>query len=113
MRLTTPKHHDTYIDAIASQMGATRQEALNYLLWELRKNNFQFGGSLPQSQPQQPSRLDNPYYDSSTFEQQATVMSGLSFIPQSPQAIQEFEDLAQEIDPVIQRLINSGLEMEF
>ncbi|MBD2359245.1 hypothetical protein H6G41_32460 [Tolypothrix sp. FACHB-123] len=101
LRLTISKHHEIYLNSIASQMGVNNtSEALNYLLWELRRQNYSFG-----SQAQ--------CFDPTTYETQPTVMSGLSFIPQSPQAIQEFEDLREEIDPVIQRLINAGLEMNF
>jgi hypothetical protein len=98
MRVTINKAHDGYISAIASQMGTTQQEALNYLLWELRRSNFQFGSQLPQHH--------QPQFDLSTYEQ-ATAMSGLSFIPQSPQAIQEFEsvqELSEEIDPIIAKM---------
>ncbi|MBD2207830.1 hypothetical protein H6G33_36500 [Calothrix sp. FACHB-1219] len=103
MRLTINKAHDAYINAIASQMGTTPQQALNWMLWKLRESNYNFGGILPQypmPNVQQPQQQFEP----------ATAMSGLSFIPQSPQAIQEFEQVAEEIDPVISRLLALGLE---
>lgn len=111
MRVTINKTHDQYLQAIASQMGCNAQEALNFMLWKLRESNFNFGGTLPHypipnaQQPQQ-------HFDPSTFEQ-ATVMSGLAFQPQSPQAIQEFEELQQEIDPVIEKFISLGLVDQF
>ena len=95
MRVTINKTHDQYISAIASQMGATPQDALNFLLWKLRESNYNFGGTLPQHPT---PNAQQPHFEP------ATAMSGLSFVPQSPQAIQEFEQLAEEIDPVIQRL---------
>ncbi|MBD2208121.1 hypothetical protein [Calothrix sp. FACHB-168] len=85
LRLTISTHHKTYLEAIASQMGCDCGEALNYLLWELRKSNYQFGASIP-------------HYNQDTFEK---------FKPQSPQAIQEFEttqELHQQIDPIIARM---------
>lgn len=99
MRLTINKTHDGYLQAIASQMGATPQDALNFLLWKLRESNYNFGGVLPQY-PMPNVQYQPPQQQ---FEL-ATAMSGLSFIPQSPQAIQEFEELREEIDPVIERL---------
>jgi hypothetical protein len=110
-RLTIPKHHSSYISAIASQMGCDASEAINYLLWEMRKANFNFGQQLPQYQPQPPAQTG---FDPSNYEcEKATAMSGLSWQPQSPAVIQEFEQLQEEIDPVIQRLISCGLELEF
>lgn len=110
VRLTLPKHHEIYLQSIASQMGVENtSEALNYLLWELRKANYQFGGQLPQypmPNTQQTHQMNN---DPSNYEK-ATAMSGLSFVPQSPQAIQEFEQLQAETDPVIERLLALGLE---
>lgn len=105
LRLTIPKHHDVYLHSIASQMGCDTSEALNYLLWELRKSNHQFGDSLPQYQ--------HPQAQQPTEYPQATAMSALSWQPQSPQAIRDFEasqELQEEIDPVIERLLSLGLE---
>ena len=39
MRLTIDKTHDQYLQAIASQMGVTPKDALNFLLWKLREAN--------------------------------------------------------------------------
>ncbi|OUL21481.1 hypothetical protein BV378_26550 [Nostoc sp. RF31YmG] len=94
MRLTINKSHDQYISAIASQMGTTPQQALNWMLWKLRESNYNFGGTLPQHPI---PNAQQPHFEP------ATAMSGLSFVPQSPQAIQEFEEL-REIDPIIERL---------
>jgi hypothetical protein len=103
MRLTTDKTHDQYLQAIASQMGATPKDALNFLLWKLRESNYNFGGTLPQY-PMPNTQQPQQHFDPNTFEARATAMSGLSFVPQSPQVIQEFEQLQQETDPVIARL---------
>ncbi|BAY67218.1 hypothetical protein NIES22_73810 (plasmid) [Calothrix brevissima NIES-22] len=92
MRLTINKSHDGYINAIASQMGTTPQNALNFMMWKLRESNYNFGDSLPQCpmpHAQQPQ---------------------IQFTPKSPQAIEEFEQLQAETDPVIERLLALGLE---
>lgn len=81
-------------------------EAINFLFWELRRANYQFGGTLPQYP------MPNTQQPQQQFEQ-ATAMSGLSFVPQSPQAIQQFEELQQEVDPIIERFINLGLVDQF
>jgi hypothetical protein len=84
-------------------MGCDTSEALNYLLWELRKANLQFGGTLPQ--------YPMPNAQQQTIEYpQATAMSALSWQPTCGQAIQEFEQLQEETDPVIERLLALGLE---
>lgn len=104
MRITVKKHHEQYLQMISAQMGVSdTAEALNMLLWELRRINYAFGSPLPQY----PMTNDQQHYDPSTFETQATAMSGLSWQPQSPQAIRDFEDsqeLQQEIDPIIARM---------
>jgi|GEM_PF-1269206 len=99
MRLSVKKHHEQYLQLIASQMGINdSSEALNMLLWELRRINYAFGSPFPQLPSPQPEQLAH---------------SGLSFIPQSPQAIQEFEELREEIDPVIEKFISLGLVDQF
>ncbi|MBD2341976.1 hypothetical protein H6G64_34155 [Calothrix sp. FACHB-156] len=49
---------------------------------------------MPNDQYQHPQQQFEP----------ATAMSALSFVPQSPQAIEKFEELQQEIDPIIARI---------
>lgn len=105
MRINLRKHHEQYLKTIASQMGIFDiSEALNLLLWELRRINYSFGSSLPQLPHYQQQPQTSNYLDPSTFEAQATAMSGLNFHPSSPQRIQEFEELREEVDPIIQRL---------
>src|SRR5437868_3064732 len=108
MRLTIDKTHDKYLQLLASQMDATPKEIINFLLWKLRESNYTFQGQLPTYQPQV-----QQYFDPSTFESRPTAMSGLSFQPQSPQAIQEYEQIAEEIDPIIEKFINLGLVDQF
>lgn len=98
LRINIQSHHTSYIEQIANEMECSPNEALNHLLWVLKQQNYHFGNA-PISSCQ-----SNQYYNPSTFETQATVMSGLSWQPQSPQAIQDFEEIAQEVDPVIERL---------
>jgi hypothetical protein len=103
LRISLPQHHTVYLQSIASQMGCENtSEALNYLLWELRKSNYQFGQSLPQYQ----QHFNQVYNDPGTFEK-ATAMSALSWQPTCGEAIRDFEatqELHQEIDPVIARM---------
>jgi hypothetical protein len=79
MRLSIPRHHQQYISSLASEMGCSNAEALNWLIWTHR-------WGTPQPQPQQASQI--------------------AFTPKSPQAIQQFEQsqLQQEIDPIIEKL---------
>ncbi|MBD2214872.1 hypothetical protein H6G27_34255 [Nostoc linckia FACHB-104] len=106
MKITISKTHQQYINAIASQMNASPSEVITYLLWELRKAKYQFNDSS--NLPQQPQQINNRnvYYDSEEFKR-ATAVAALSFQSQSPQAIEEFEnvqELQEETDPIILRM---------
>jgi hypothetical protein len=93
MRIAIKKHNQRYLEQIANQMECDRATALDYLLFELRKNNYSFGSPLPNSEekPAMPEPLH-----------------GINF--KSPRAIREFEELQQEVDPIIERLVLAGLE---
>jgi hypothetical protein len=102
MKVSIKPYNQQYLHLIASQMGIDKpSEVINYLLLELKKMGYSFGSPLPQI-PQYP--MPNAQQPQQHFDPGATVMSALSFIPQSPQAIQEFEQLTEEIDPVIARM---------
>ncbi|WP_414579306.1 hypothetical protein [Anabaena sp. CCY 9402-a] len=90
MRLSVNATHNQFLQTIASQMSASPAEALNYLLWELRRQNFSFGSPLQ-------SPLPSP---------QPALQPQIGF--KSPGAIAHFEEvsaeLPQEIDPIISRI---------
>lgn len=105
MKVSIKSYNQQYLHLIGSQMGIDKpSEVINYLLLELKKMGYSFGSPLPQI-----AQYPMPNAQQQQFEP-ATAMSGLSFVPQSPQAIQEFEQVAEEIDPVINRLLALGLE---
>lgn len=101
MKVSIKPYNQQYLHLIGSQMGIDKpSEVINYLLLELKKMGYSFGSPLPQI-------AQYPMPNTQQLQQQfepATAMSGLSFQPQSPQAIQEYEQLAQEIDPIIARM---------
>lgn len=102
MRISIDQTHHKYLQFLSAELDATPKEVLNFLLWKLRESKYTFGGQIPLQAPTQ-ARLDNPYFDPSTLEStQKTTRVG--FVPQSPQAIQVFEDLRDEIDPIIARM---------
>jgi hypothetical protein len=114
MRVSISKAHDQYLKSLASQMGTTdMSECLTFLLWKLREANYNFGGHLPTyATAQQPQQAVQPqqHFDPTTFETRPTAMSALSFQPAFPDAVREFEQVQDETDPVIERLLSLGLE---
>jgi hypothetical protein len=103
MRISIDKTHEKYLQFLASEIDATPKEVLNFLIWKLRESKYTFGGQIPLQSPTQPHRLENPYFDPSTFESTPKTIR-VGFVPQSPQAIQDFENLRDEIDPIIARM---------
>jgi len=101
MRLSIPQHHRQFISALATELGATETEALNYLLWQYRR-----------PAPNTSSKLVD---FSEIPETTVTPLLGFkpAFEPKTPQAIRQFEDiqLQQEIDPIISRI--AGLIEDF
>ena len=79
----------------------------------MQQHNWIQGCSQESQQAPQPKRLDNPYFDPNTLEASATAISERAFVPQSPKAIREFEELRDEIDPIIERFISLGVCNEF
>ncbi|OUL23829.1 hypothetical protein BV378_20665 [Nostoc sp. RF31YmG] len=104
LRLSLPQHHTIYLQSIASQMGCDEAQALNYLLWELRRSNFAFGSTLPPYPMPNTQLPQSNHFDPNTFESKPTAMSGLSFQPAFPDAVREFEQVQEEIDPVIAKM---------
>ncbi|MGI2908596.1 hypothetical protein [Tolypothrix sp. VBCCA 56010] len=98
MRLSIKKHNQVYLEYLASQMGITDiSEVLNYLLLDIKGLGYQFGNKpAPQPQPQAPLG-----FDASTFE------------PFQPAFAPNHDGDRNHIDPMIQRLIDAGLEMDF
>ncbi|UKP01591.1 hypothetical protein [Nostoc sp. UHCC 0870] len=89
MRLSINSTHDQFLQTIAAQMSASPAEALNYLLWELRRQNYSFGSPLQSPLPQA----------------QPSPQTQIGF--KSPGAIAQFEEIAElpaEIDPIIARM---------
>ena len=88
MRLTIRQHHHAFIADVAAQMGCSTTTALDYLLFELRRQGFTFTTPTPPTAPTKPL----------TAPTLASIQSGsnLGFVG----AVQPF----QEIDPCIERL---------
>jgi hypothetical protein len=78
-RISIRPHHRQFIERIAAQMGCDQTEALNFLLHELRRQNFSFSSQLPTApaapQPPQltgmfvPFQETMPTVDRQYFEQ--------------------------------------------
>ncbi len=47
MRISIKPHHKQYLELIAQQMGCDQVAAIDYLLWELRRQGYAFGSPLP------------------------------------------------------------------
>lgn len=112
MRITIDRVHEKYLQTLGTEMDASPREVVNFLLWKMRESNYTFGGQLPLQSPVNGNRFNNPYFDPNTFESTPKTNT-VGFVPQSPQAIQEFEDLVEEIDPIIERFISLGVCNEF
>ena len=110
MRVSIKAHHKQYLELISAQMGCDVAEALNYLIFEIRKTGYSFSsGLLPVSAP------------TSTPVHSARVEAIEP--PQSPQPLQPIGIFTpyQEVkpapvstpmaeDPLIARLVSAGLE---
>lgn len=46
-RISIKAHHKQYLELIASQMGCDHATALDYALWELKRQGFSFSSFLP------------------------------------------------------------------
>jgi hypothetical protein len=97
MRITIKKHHYEFLIKLQGQMNNTdTTSAIDYLLWELKKSNYQFGSNL--SAPKQPSDYFVP------------EKLPIGFTPTPEVNTEVFnEQLAQETDPIIERFIALGL----
>lgn len=90
MRVSIRKHNRSYVERLAAQMECSPNEAINYLLTELRRINYSFGAeatlriNASNTEPERP------------IEPGQFPMSGLAYINDS--------------DPVIERLVTAGLE---
>lgn len=93
-RLTVRVHNIQFLEKIAYQMGITNlSEALNYILLDCKGLGYSFGNK-PQPQPLVQAPIG---FDPGTFE--ITVPAQ--------------ENIQNAVDPVIERLIAAGLEMDF
>jgi hypothetical protein len=100
-RLTVRSHNIEFLKILAVQMAVEDlSEVLNYLLLDVKGLSYKFGDKpAPQTQPQQVSIG----FDASTFES--------AFVPSIDDDRNERNHI--EIDPTIQRLLDSGLELDF
>ncbi|MBW4677780.1 MAG: hypothetical protein KME52_28430 [Desmonostoc geniculatum HA4340-LM1] len=98
MRVSIKSHNRVYLSRIAAQIECDHTEAINYLLIELRKIGYSFGANIPSIQQSQ-------MISDSVVK---VVSQPLPTIPDTlPQEVME------EIDPIIERLINLGVCNEF
>jgi hypothetical protein len=101
MRLTIKSCNQPYIERLAASLNIHTSEALNFLLLTLQSQNYQIGTSIQQVIPptlptlQTSAQLGfNPDSNSSNFE----VYNS---------------DLAEKVDPIIERLVSLGICGEF
>ncbi|MEM7556034.1 MAG: hypothetical protein AAF378_18435 [Cyanobacteria bacterium P01_A01_bin.84] len=87
MRISVIKSNQQHIKNLANQWGMDEKECINFLITQHR-----LGNQTPQLQQ---FHQDLPTQDVTTFEYQEV-------------ATEEFET-----DPVIERLLNAGLDLEF
>jgi hypothetical protein len=53
-RITVKAHHEQFLQLIAQQMGTNTATALDYALWELKKQGYSFSSPLAPSTPSTP-----------------------------------------------------------
>jgi hypothetical protein len=97
MRLTIKKHHYHFLIELCGQMGnVDATTVLDYLLWELRKSNYQFGSNL--QAPKQPSDYFVP------------EKLPIGFTPSTEVNTEIYnQQLAEQTDPIIERFISLDL----
>ena len=97
-RITVKSHNIEFLKRLGAQMGLTDlSEVLNYVLLDAKGLGYQFGDKPAPQPTQAPIGYT---FDPSTFEP--------AFAP-----IQESDRNEFNIDPTIQRLLDSGLELDF
>jgi len=106
MKITIKPHNEQYLEAIRLQLGmSSHAEALNYVLTMLRMKGF----SLMEGEKY------IPIPEVSANEVKPMLMREI-VIRKKPSRKEPEVSIEEEfagIDPMIERLINSGLEMEF
>jgi hypothetical protein len=100
MRLTIKQHNQAYIERLATSLNIPANEALNFLLLTLQSQNYQIGASI------QPAILPSL--------QPATQLGFTPLPDNNPVNFEVYNaDLAQEADPIIERLVSLGICGEF
>lgn len=103
MKINIRQHHQAYLNQIATQMECTPAIALDYLLFELRKMNYQFCTQLPV----QPQTKNNVGFDMTPYHEPQIEPSTQTENNSYSLAIQALD---MPVDEAIQRLLNAGLE---
>jgi hypothetical protein len=94
MKLSIKKHNQEYIRELANSLGTTESEAINYLLLKIKSEGFASNAPVP-------------------------VQASIGFeVPKiapiqdlrTPSEIADDFYLSQQTDPLIDRLLNAGLE---
>lgn len=65
-RINVKQHHTQYLELLSGQMGCNVTEALNFLIFELKRQNFSFSSALPTlsvPQPLQQSGMFVPFQE--------------------------------------------------